>query len=290
MSIVKHKPAVASWVLYAQQRIRQNKNFLIFISGSTGSGKSYSSLKIAEDMDEEFNIERVVFSGLELMNLINSGSLKKGSCIVFEEAGIGMSSKSWQSVTNKMLNFLIQTFRHRNFILIFNSPYMDFVDASTRRLFHAELRTISINFKLKKCKLKPELLQYNSRLQKMYHKYLRVITPEGTVPIQRWNVGKPSPELLKAYEKKKREFTDKLNREILTELTNQVNKGKELTDIQTETIDMLKEGYKPEDIAQKRGVAIKNVYDCMKLVKKKGYVINPIKIGSAVVKYEVLEP
>jgi len=44
---------------------------------SHNSGKSWSSLSVGEQADPEFNIDRVVFSGGELMRLINSGKLKK---------------------------------------------------------------------------------------------------------------------------------------------------------------------------------------------------------------------
>ena len=78
------KPKEKYWITYIRQRIRKNKNFLGFISGPTGSSKSYSSLRICEELDPEFNVDRVVFGGLELMNLINSGTLKTGSAVVFE--------------------------------------------------------------------------------------------------------------------------------------------------------------------------------------------------------------
>ena len=76
------------WVSYILQRIRNNKNFLGFLSGPTGSGKSYCCLRIAEEVDPDFTLERVVFNGIDLMNLVNSGKLKKGSVIIFEEAGV----------------------------------------------------------------------------------------------------------------------------------------------------------------------------------------------------------
>ena len=152
------------------------------------------------------------------MRLINSGKLKKGSAIVFEEAGIGMSSKNWQSVTNKLLNFLIQTFRHRNFVLIFNTPYMDFVDASTRKLFHAEFSTLSIDIQNSACRLKPRYIQYNSRNKKFYFKRLKVITREGKRHVDTWSISRPSKDLVKEYEIKKREFTDKLNATIQQDL------------------------------------------------------------------------
>ena len=217
----------ASWVRYMNQRIERRKNFITFISGPTGSGKSWTSLAIAELVDPNFDVERVVFSGKALMKLINSGKLKKGSVIVFEEAGVEMSNRNWQSVVNKMINYLFQTFRHRNFILIMNAPYMDFVDSATRKLFHAEWQVTGIDFDKSQTKVKPQVIQYNSRNSKFYYKYLRVITKEGVVPVKKWNVDRPSSELINAYEKKKREFTDALNKKINAELNSMQKKIKE---------------------------------------------------------------
>lgn len=219
--MVLPKKNTKHWIQYIVQRIRRNKNMLIFISGATGSGKSLSSIRIAQELSEElktnFNIDHIVFSAKELMELINSGKLKPGSVVIFEEAGVGLSHKNWQSVINKCINYLMQTFRHKNFILIFNSPYMDFCDASIRRLFHAELRTIAIDYKKKQCKLNAQFLKWDSRMQKFYYRYLRIIKP-GNPKVKIWRVDLPSKDMIKQYEKKKIEYTTKLNRDILDEI------------------------------------------------------------------------
>ena len=281
------------WVSYIKQRIRKNKNFLGFCSGPTGSAKSYSSIRMCEELDPEFNIDRIVFGGLALMRLINSGTLKKGSAIVFEEAGIELSNKNWQSTTNKMLNYLLQTFRHRNFILIFNSPYMDFVDASTRKLFHAEFRTVGIDFKKNEAKLKPVFLQYNSRLKKFYYHRLKVITPEGNLPVDIWRVAKPSEPLRILYEAKRKKFTGKLNRDIVAELEAVENKGvkkKTLTDVQEDTLTMLREGMTIEKIALKRQRVERVIRETILLIKKKGYKIEGIYELGKLVRYNVIDP
>lgn len=288
------KPKQKHWITYIKQRIRRNKNFLGFISGPTGSGKSWSTLSICQDLDPEFDTNRIVFNGLELMNLINSGKLKTGSAICFEEVGVEMNNKNWQSVTNKMLNFLMQTFRHRRFILIMNSPYMDFVDSSTRKLFHAEMQTVGINLKTKECMLKPQLIQYNGRYRKFYFKYLRVITRQGSLPVEIWNVKKPSQELIESYEVKKREYTDKLNKRIYDELQGlQKKQGggtPELTDIQHETLELLKEGKTVEDIASIRGRNRAVIRKSMELLRKKGYKMLPVREGVRVIRYDIQEP
>lgn len=282
-----------SWVRYIHQRISNNKNFICFISGPTGSGKSYCSLSMAELIDPDFNEDRVIFKGLELMKLINSGSLKKGSAIIFEEAGVEMNNKNWQSSTNKLLNYLMQTFRHKNFIIIFNSPYMDFLDAATRKLIHAEFRTININKKEQTVKVKPQLIQYNGRNKKFYYKYLRSITPSGVMPISAWKIPKPSNELIKLYEIKKNEFTSKLNEKIMSELEKQdkVEKPKELTEIQQEIVNNLKDGLSIDEIAIKRGCHCLLINRQNQLIQKKGILITPIKEkgSNRVLYYDVKE-
>ena len=290
------KPAEKYWISYIRSRIKKNKNFLGFISGQTGSGKSWSTLSICEELDPDFGIDRVVFGGMELMTLINSGKLKRGSAICFEEVGVELSNKNWASTTNKMFSYLLQTFRHRGFILIMNSPYMDFVDAGMRKLFHAEMQTLGIDFNAQECKLKPQLLQYNGRLRKFYYKRLKVIKPEGVVPVDVWKVPKPSDTLLAEYEQKKREYTDNLNRRILDELESAQSKieskrgNTEVTEIQRDTLEMLRQGLNVDQIAQARSRDRAVIYKTMDLLRKKGYAFNGVRKAGVVAYYDVIEP
>lgn len=205
-------------VRYIRKRITQNKNFIGMIVGATGSGKSFSALSIAEMLNEDYNISRLVFKGKDLMRIINHGEhhYRKGVVIVWDEAGIDLSNRNWYSITNKVLSFLIQTFRHKNFILLFTVPYSDFVDTATKKLFHAEFETCGIDIGKQTVAIKPKFLQYNSDKKKWYRKYLKVKVKGSSkrVKIRRWNVPKPSQELIDEYEKKKNSFTGQLNQEI----------------------------------------------------------------------------
>lgn len=221
--MIEKKP----WTTYIKNRIKNNKNFICFIGGPTGSGKSWSSLSIAEELDDNFDIDRCVFKGEELMQLVNSGKLKSGSVIVFEEAGIDLSNRNWQSLQNKVLNYLFQTFRHKRFILIMNSPYMDFIDKATRKLFHAEFFVETIERDRGQTVIKPQLIQYNSRRDKFYYKYLRCpVANVGLAVVKKWRVDKPSVELIEKYEEKKNAFTKALNAEILASLQKKAGKEK----------------------------------------------------------------
>jgi type I site-specific restriction endonuclease len=229
-----------SLIRYIHKRIKNNKNFLCTITGPTGSGKSWTALSIGEQLDKDFNVTRVIFKARELMKLINDGNLKPGSVLIWDEAGIDLSNRNWQSVTNKMLNALLQTFRHKNFILFFTVPYSDFIDTASKKLFHADFETQRINKEDEVVVLKPKLLQYNSNYAKWYRKYLKISSHGKIVKIRRWKVPKPSEELIKEYEIKKNLFTKSLNKEIdkqLEELEPQQKKIKEIDNsIETNTI------------------------------------------------------
>ncbi len=213
-----------SWVNYFSSRIKQNKNNLVVVTGKTGSGKTWSAIAIGEMMAEEnnvyFGIENIVFSLKDLMALINSDKLKKGSCILFDEPQVSISSKEFQSEANKVFNYLLTTFRHRNLTLFFCTPFEDLLDLSTRKLFHAKFTTSSIDRNENKVIVRPVTIEYNSNQRKFYEKFLRIIYKEGSEDeyskrvLKSWGVPKPSPEMIKLYEEKKLNFTSNLNKEI----------------------------------------------------------------------------
>jgi len=271
--MIKHR---FSWINYIHNRIKNNKNFLATLTGKTGSGKSWSALSMGEMLDKDFNIKRIIFKAEDLMDLINNGNLKRGSVIIWDEAGIDLSNRNWQSNINKMLNFLLQTFRHKNFILILTVPYQDFLDASSRKLFHADIETVSIDKREKRVIVKPKLLQYNPGMKKWYRKYLRVRKSEQRYKaIRRWGIPKPSDELIESYERKKNVFTKKLNNEIqqsIKAIRENKEKKKELTENQKNILNCWKEGiFKQIDMAAKLNTPQGGISSNIARMRRKGY-------------------
>jgi len=285
------------WIKFIKQRLstKVRKNFLGFISGQTGAGKSWASISIGESVDKNFNINQVVFSGIELMELINSGKLKRGSVIIFEEVGVELSNKNWFSLMNKTINYLVQTFRSMGFCLIMNSPDMDFVDSATRKLFHAEFQMVGIDYETEEGRLKPQYIQYNGRLQKFYYKYLRVNNKGSIQPVKKWLVPKPSQPLIDAYELKKKEYQDKLYARLHSELIkdeekNDPNRKNKLTDLQQEVVDMMKSGMTIKEVAAKKDRTERTIYLVIEGTKKKGYRFEKVLDGMKVKHYNVIEP
>ena len=277
---------------YILGRIKKNKNFLGMFTGSTGSGKSYSALTLAESLDKEFNIDRIAFSPKEFMDILNNGNLKKGSVVVWDEIGIGMNSRNWQSVSNKMINFLMQSFRHLNLIVLFTCPDITFLDIGTRKLLHCLFETETINVKTKKVKVKPKVLQVNQSSGKVYMKYLRIITPEGVMPFTRINFSMPSKKLIDNYEIKKTAFTSELNQKIYNELSKIEEKEdpkpiKELTQAQSDVLTLLDKGLTIPQASSELGITSQSFYEHLKLIKKKGYTIKAIREDNKVIRYDI---
>lgn len=285
------------YVQKVSQRLNsQNRNWLAVISGETGSGKSYSGLSLCGMISPKFNTNHVVFRPEEFLRLLTSGSLSRGDMVVFDEAGVGMSSRNWYHIQNKLLGAVLQTFRHQNIGVVFTVPNLSFIDIQCRKLFHAYLETEGISYKAQTAFLKVYDIQHNSRLDKTYFKHPRFQTDSGrVVSLTHLAVPKPSEELIKAYEVKKLSFTKQLNQQALESLTGSGRKenfgrdrARPLTPIQEEIAKDLAAGLVVPQIAVKRGVAERGVYQQLEYIRKKGVLLTPKKEGSKVVGYDVL--
>lgn len=266
-----------SWIRYVNGRIKKKKNFIGIFTGPTGSGKTYAAMSMACQLDKNFGPRQIVFGLKGLMSLINSGGdLKIGSVILWDEVQVGGNAKNWQSLTNKLINLLLSTFRHKQFILLMTSPYSDFIDASVRKLIHAEFEVVGIDYKKKKTKVKPLLLQYNSRIRKTFYKYLRIPGKIGVAKIQRWNIDCPPSWLIAEYEKLKTNFTSELNKSIADQLMNEEFKGhdtrKSLTDKQAHILECLRDSKgNAEAAALLADTTLRNVYFHQVAARNKGY-------------------
>lgn len=294
-----------SWARWMVARtMRKNQNNLVSIIGKTGSGKTFSGMSICEIMSKldgvPFSIEHIVFSLRELMDLINSGNLKRGSKIVCDEFQVSISARDFQSEANKVFNYLLSTFRHRNLTLFFCTPFESLLDKNTRKLFHARFETLSINKNNQTCRLKPRFLEYSDFKADAYRKQLIVFYKHNgvnkTSKVFYWDIPRPSKELEEQYEQKKLEFTNNLNKNISARLNKFDDSGKSMT------AEQKQEGYKPdrEPLTARQlevmkvlanttegtryktaskilGIAGSTIHQNKRLAEKKGYTLEEFK-------------
>ena len=93
-------------IQYIKDRVeKRNKNFIMLFVGATGSGKSYSALRLAEMLDDSFDINRVCFKAKSFMNCINSlvecserGEIIQGKVILWDEFGVEHNAREFMTI------------------------------------------------------------------------------------------------------------------------------------------------------------------------------------------------
>jgi len=186
----------------------RNQNFLGIVVGKTGSGKTYSSLAMAEMLDSNFSVDRVIFDLDDLINFVTQEPpLPKGSVIVIDEFGVMMSNRDWQSEANKKMSKILQTIRFMNYYFFFTVPSLNFIDSSARRLLHYVFKTKKIIKRTKECVVRPYKIDLDALDTKgePYRKFMHIWVNGHHKKITDMKVKIPSVKLRHAYEKKKRD-------------------------------------------------------------------------------------
>lgn len=204
------------------RRIRNNQNWVGAICGETGSGKSYTALRIGEMVDPNFSADNIVFSVKEFIDTFDSRA--PGSLVVFDE-GQEWSARRAMSKKNVELTDIMAMLRFTLVNVLFTVPNIRMVDVSLRRLMHGYLDVEAIDRAHAARRLRDKsfarlyILQQRRRLG--HEDDVRPLLPD--VPITRGKetrklrinsvlFGAPRPAILAAYEQRKQEtFRARLN-------------------------------------------------------------------------------
>jgi len=115
----------------------KNQNFVGMFIGGTGTGKSYGALAVAEDFNGgDFNIDMVVFTPHDFLDLINSNTIKSTDLVIWDEAGVGVPRREWYAIQNKAISYTLQVFRRDNINLIMTTPNVSFIDKNVMSVMH----------------------------------------------------------------------------------------------------------------------------------------------------------
>lgn len=275
-----------------ENRIKSNKNVLLAITGSTGSGKTYSCLNAGEDwykyyFKEEYPIDNVCFGLAILAKRINdlhkSGKLRKGDLFILEEAGANFGNLDFQNKLSKMFNYILQSFRSMNLIVIMNLPVLTMLNKSARQLIHGHFITCGIDYNTKQTKLKPYFHQLNQNTGKSYWKYPRVRLNNKVITLQRLKFNKPTDKLIIAYEHNKQKYVFNLTEEFVKEAEKNdrasllKSSRKDLSPVQLDILNSLNDGLTKQEIAIKRSCTVRTIDAAMQVIKKKGYDLQIFK-------------
>jgi len=205
----------------------EKDNILLGIVGSTGSGKSTSAIRIAEQYDPSFHIGRIIFSPKDFLKALADFDINsRGKAIIFDEAGIGNNAKKWYAYVNRAINEVMQSVRFRRSLIIFTMPSWKDIDSSNRRLFKMEINTLGVNYEEEYVWAKVYLRKYVGAsswagTQKEYiltrpKMYWRRLTKDSEeisrmCLVDMLKIRKPeNMELVKEYEEKKEKWAENL--------------------------------------------------------------------------------
>lgn len=208
---------------YQRRLWKRNKNWLAGIFGPTGSGKSWSALSIAEKIDPSFNVDKVVLSSEEFLAGLAEDKWGQGDCLIFDEAGVGMSAKEHMTKKNRLIDQVLQTFRRQNIAVLFTVPSKANMDKSVRRLLHTYIETKTIDYENKQNVLKWQKMDYNRKMDKIYYKNPVIEGENGLAKRSKVKIGKPSENLIEEYEEKRSKFQKDKNKEFYKQLKEKLN-------------------------------------------------------------------
>jgi hypothetical protein len=278
--------------IWFKNRIAKNQNALIAITGPTGSSKTYDALTTAENWykynfkEEEYSVENICFSlgaiAKRITSLHKENKLRKGELFILEEAGTNFGNLDFQNRLNKLFNYILQSFRSMNLIVLITLPVLTMLNKSARLLIHANFVTVSIDMKRQIAKVKPYFHQLNQHSGKSYWKYPRVKVGSKVVRLQRLQFRKPSQRLIDLYEVKKKNYVFELTESLANEAENddrekmlKVAMGRRgLSNGECQVIDLLTKGLSRKEIAEVRGCSVQSISEMIGNAINKGYDID----------------
>ena len=192
--------------------LHEQNSFQCMVLGATGTGKSFAALRFCEILDPTFNVERVVFTPEDFMELV--GRLEAGQAILCDEIGSWLSGRDWQTVINKLMGIVLETYRFKRLIVFWTVPHQRMVDINLRGLCHATIETIAIDRSTNKSMIKFKYRTTNPMTGAIYERFPVTRGERGKLILRKIFVNRPSSYLEEAYLKKKEEHMEVVYEDI----------------------------------------------------------------------------
>jgi predicted Zn-ribbon and HTH transcriptional regulator len=204
----------------------KENSFQAMVLGMSGTGKSFSGIRLCEMLDPNFDVSRIIFTPQDFMKLINS-DIAPGSAILADEIGSWLSSRDWQTTQNKLMSIVLETYRYRRLIVVWTVPHARMVDRNLRDMCHVIVETIAVDRKNDKCLAKFKYHKTNPLTGNEVNIFPRKRREDGQiVTLTTIKFNRPSKEIEKAYLRKKDEHMKGVYAQIETDL-NKLNKPQE---------------------------------------------------------------
>ncbi len=192
---------------HINKRYSKGLNTNIYIIGLSGTGKSSTSLRVGELLNESREEDVKVFlvdSFLELLRAVRAS--KPGDVIVIEEVSVLFPSKRAMAEENVNVGKVLDTCRKKELCIISNAPLWTSIDSHMRAMGHLIIETLKIVKKFKVVVSKFHRLQTNPLTGKTYR---HTMQRDGR-DVNRLVTRMPNKKVWDAYETGKDIFMDEL--------------------------------------------------------------------------------
>jgi len=227
---IENSPESECLLKYIDGRLKEKLGVVMFFSGETGRGKSYSCLRLLElhyrrRFNELFPTNHICES-LEQGILLVSKFNRIGEGILIEELSVLAGRRDSLTNINKLWNKFLDMCRIKQAIIIANAPHKSFIDSHFGMMTQVWVNCLKVDFKKEICIARPLWLQTSPHKNEPYkHKFLN---KEG-FELDFCYFRKPSKELLESYDSQKTKSFEDLAQEIVLRMQkNRLEKYKEL--------------------------------------------------------------
>lgn len=111
--------------------LRRDMDFFCVVDGYEGSGKSTLALEICDYVDDDFNLNKVAFTGDEFIRVLRNA--KPYSAVLLDEGGTVLFSRSAMQEMNKRIVELLMTVRAKNIFFCLCLPNIFWLDVYARK-------------------------------------------------------------------------------------------------------------------------------------------------------------
>lgn len=256
---------------YILRRIRKGLGVNALIIGPPGIGKSYVCLRLAERIhhaihQEEFDVNTHVVYDLPSAFRFVRNATRKGEVLVIEEVSVMASSRRSMATENVSLNYLLDTVRKKQIILLMNAPHIKAIDKHIQRMSHLLIECLRINRREKLATVKAFTLTNSQDTGKVYKHRLKSLNKE----VHRSYFGIPSKLIQQDYEVIKSEFMEGLYKRM--EEKNEAKSGKKKQETLT-----LGRGMKPTAKQFKRYARYMETKDYSIVAKEEGVSTSAVR-------------
>lgn len=212
---------------FVKYKLKRNQSILALWVGETGTGKSYSAISCAIKIDPSFNVDRIVFDTKSFLHLINSG-LPKGSVIIYDDAGLGISNKDWYNEQVKVFGKVVQSYRVKQIITFITTPDISFIENQSRTLLNLLMQSDPIKQGTFYPKIPYKPRNYSLKSGNTYYIYPRTLMRDEKnnlikTRIQKIQIPLPPEPIVEAYEKKKEGYIDEYYKKAEAEIDQMLN-------------------------------------------------------------------